>query len=87
MLAIINLVPMVWRLVAVAALLASLGGFLAYEHHKLVVEGENAELQKIENDNAAERKKAQEGSNDVDRCFASGRFWDRDNGVCVDSPR
>ena len=87
MLGILQLVPLVWRLAAIGAVLVSIAGFAAYEHHKLVVEGEQVELKRIEDANAAERAKAQAGSQDVDACFAAGRVWDRASGVCGDAPR
>ena len=82
MLTLLTLIPTAWRLVAVGGLVLSLGGFLAWEHHKLVVEGEKIEQQKIEDANAAKRAKAKAGSDAVDGCFATGGAWDRDAGVC-----
>ena len=82
MLGLLQLVPFVWRLVAIGTLVAGLAGFAAYEHHRLVVEGEQVELKRIEDANAAERKKAEEGSQEVDDCFAIAGIWDRDLGVC-----
>ena len=87
MLALIGLIPMAWRLIAVGGLVLSLGGFLAWEHHTLVVEGEKIEQRKIEDANAAERAKAKAGSDAVDGCFATGGTWDRDAGVCSQPAR
>jgi len=84
---LLGLIPTVWRLVAVAALVASIGGFLVYERHKIMVEGATAELQKIEKANAVEQGKADAGSAAVDGCSADGRVWDRVNGVCGDVAR
>ena len=82
MLALIGLIPTAWRLIAIGGFVLSIGGFLAWEHHKLVVEGATIEKQKIEDANAAERAKAKMGSDAVDGCFAAGGNWDRDAGVC-----
>ena len=87
MLALVGLIPVEWRLIAVGGLVLSLGGFLAWEHHKLVVEGEKIEQQKIEDANAAERATAKAGSDAVDGCFALGGTWDRDAGVCSQRAR
>ena len=81
MLTLLTLIPTAWRLIAVGALVASVSGVLVYEH-KLVVEGETIEKQKIEDANAAERAKAKLGSDAVDGCFAAGGAWNRDAGVC-----
>ena len=87
MLTLLTLIPTAWRLVAVGALVVSVSGVLVYEHHKLVVEGEKIEQQKIEDANAAERAKAKAGSDAVDSCFATGGTWDRDAGVCSQPAR
>ena len=87
MLTLLTLIPTAWRLIAVGALVASISGVLVYEHHKLVVEGETIEKQKIEDANAAERAKAKLGSDAVDGCFATGGTWDRDAGVCSQPAR
>ena len=82
MLTLLTLIPTAWRLIAVGALVVSVSGFIVYEHHKLVVEGETIEKQKIEDANAAKRAKAKLGSDAVEGCFAVGGTWDRDAGVC-----
>ena len=87
MLTLLTLIPTAWRLIAVGALVASISGVLVFEHHKLVVEGEKIEQQKIEDANAAERAKAKAGSDAVDGCFATGGTWDRDAGVCSQPAR
>ena len=70
-----------------AAIVVLLGliGFGAYERHKLVVEGEQIAIEKVEKANAAAQAKAKEGQNDVASCHDLGGAWDRTSGVCVGS--
>jgi hypothetical protein len=70
-----------------SALVVLLGlvGFGAYERHKLIVEGEQIAIEKVEKANAAAQAKAKEGQNDVASCYDLGGAWDRTSGMCVGS--
>ena len=70
-----------------AAILVLLGliGFGVYERHKLIVEGEQIAIEKVETANAAAQAKAKEGQNDVASCYDLGGAWDRTSGMCVGS--
>jgi hypothetical protein len=67
-----------------AAIVALLGlvSFGLYERHKLIVEGEQIAIEKVEKANAAAQAKAKEGQDDVATCYDSGGTWLRDRGVC-----
>lgn len=82
MLTLLALIPTAWRFIALGGLILAAGSFIAYEHHKIIAEGEKIEQQKIEAANGAARKKADQGSAAVDSCGAAGGAWDRNAGLC-----
>jgi hypothetical protein len=71
-----------WRVWLVLAALAALSGWAVRERFKLLSEGRQQELTKIEDANNVSRKEADKGSETVEQCFDDGGAWDRDNGVC-----
>jgi hypothetical protein len=67
---------------AAIALALALVAFGVYERHKLIVEGEQIAIEKVNKANAAAAAKAKEGQDDVANCYDAGGTWLRDRGVC-----
>ena len=67
---------------AAIVVLIGLIGFGLYERHKLIVEGEQIAVEKVQKANAEAEAKAKKGQDDVAGCYDGGGSWDRTNGVC-----
>ena len=72
-----------WRLVALAAGVVALLGWAGCERLKLIHEGEQRAVQKIEEANHEAEQKADIGAKSTDECFARGGNWDRASGRCL----
>lgn len=71
-----------WKIVAIAAGVLLLSTWALVERHRLIVEGEQRELKKIEDANNVAQKRAQDAADTVVACDRAGGDWNRDRGVC-----
>ena len=81
MLPFLALVP--WRWWLYGAIAAAAIGVVVYYHHQWVTDGYNAATKVITDANTASEKKADQGQQTVDGCYADGGDWDRVHGVCI----
>ena len=58
-------------------------GWLAWERHELIMQGEAQERQQMEQANDKEMARAVAAARNVDECFTARGTWDRDRGLCV----
>lgn len=82
MLELIRLIPLVWRLAAIAAGVVALGGTYAVWRHGLIAEGEGRERTRTETQNQGAKNAADAADLGVDACYAAGRVWDAKAGKC-----
>lgn len=75
-------VPRSWVIAFCACVLLVFAAF--WLHHEGVVAGRRAATQEITDANVAARKMADDAEKTVDQCYAAGRMWDRDRGLCYD---
>ena len=82
MLALVPILLGNWKMIFYGGVIAAVIGFGLYEYHHIYAAGEAAATQEINNANAKSEKNADQGSSDVDACYAGGGIWDRTDGVC-----
>lgn len=79
----LGLIPMPYKLAAVALVVISLLGSFAVYRHSLIALGETTAITHIEDANRASEKKADDHQKTVDECYTLDGEWDRSRGVCV----
>ena len=67
---------------AAIVIVIGLVGFGLYERHRLIAEGEQIAIEKVNKANAEAEVKAKKGQDDVASCYDSGGTWDRSAGLC-----
>ena len=68
---------------AIIGAVAAALGWLAYEHHSLIQQGVQQEIQDMNHANDKSNQEAGAAQGTVDDCFNTGGTWDRTNGVCT----
>ena len=87
MFALVPLLLSNWKPILIAGAVAAGLGWLAWERHELIVQGEQQALEKVKEANDADAAEAAGAAKTVDDCYAVGGTWDRDLGVCKHESR
>lgn len=83
MFALFNLLPLVWRLVAIAGVIASLVGAYAYWHHRVYEQGYDAAIADVQKADNAAVDRAKTGATDIANCRSNNGAWDVTTGRCL----
>ena len=82
MLALFNLLPIAWRLIAIGGAIAALIAAYAYWHHHVYEQGYSAAIADVAKADAAALERVKVGQGDVANCRAGHGEWDVTTGTC-----